>query len=236
MDDRPASHLAGPRRQTTRRCLASGQLLPKSQLLRLVVAPDGVLVPDVAGDLPGRGLWILPAADMIARAQKKKLFARAAKSSITVSDNLAAEAEALLLRRALDCISLAKRAGQLVAGFEKAKAWIQSDRAAVLLQACDGADEGKRKLRDLAKKRSVACLLDDLFERAALGRMVGRDEAVHIAIASGGLADRLLAEAARIRLLRGQTPQDLEAPQSLEETSGPDEGQSDSAQLRKVSE
>lgn len=224
------------RRQATRRCLASGRLLPKSTLLRLAVAPDGALVPDVAGDLPGRGLWILPTPDMIARAHKKKLFSRAAKASVSVSDNLAAEAEVLILQRALDCISLAKRAGQLVAGYEKVKAWIQSDRARVLLQARDGADEGKRKLRDLAERRSVASVLDDLFGRVELGKMVGRDEAVHIAIASGGLADRLLAEAERLRLLRGHSLPNVEDLGEANQGQSAYPGQSDSVQLRKVSE
>ena len=203
--------------------------------MRLAVGPDGVLVPDVAGDLPGRGLWITPTADMIARALKKNLFAKAAKASVAVSDELAAEAEALILRRALDCIGLAKRAGQLVAGFEKVRAWIQSDRAAVLVQASDGAADGKRKLQELIKRRPAVRLLDGLFSKAELGGILGREDAVHIAVASGGLADRLLAEAARLRLLRGLAPQGL-VESAVADAAGLDRSSSGRAQLREVSE
>ena len=218
-----------------RRCLASGRVLPRKALLRLAVAPDGALVPDVAGELPGRGLWITPARDLIERARKKNLFARAAKAPVKVSGDLEAKAEALMLRRSLECLGLARRAGQLVSGFEKVKASIKADKAAIIVQASDGAPEGKRKLRDLAAARAGIPSLENLFSKAELGAIVGREDAVHIAVASGGLADRFLAEAARLQSLRGlSAPSDEAAgnPGSI----NPDRGSSGSAQLRKVSE
>ncbi|MBM3540745.1 MAG: DUF448 domain-containing protein, partial [Alphaproteobacteria bacterium] len=41
-----------------RRCIVGGESLPKERLMRFVVGPGGVVCPDVAGALPGRGLWV----------------------------------------------------------------------------------------------------------------------------------------------------------------------------------
>ncbi|HLF58858.1 MAG TPA: DUF448 domain-containing protein, partial [Alphaproteobacteria bacterium] len=41
-----------------RRCLATGTLRPKAELVRFVLAPDGTVVPDINERLPGRGLWL----------------------------------------------------------------------------------------------------------------------------------------------------------------------------------
>ena len=42
-----------------RRCIVTGQVLPVEQLIRFVVGPDGVVVPDIEARLPGRGCSIL---------------------------------------------------------------------------------------------------------------------------------------------------------------------------------
>ncbi|HET6224250.1 MAG TPA: DUF448 domain-containing protein, partial [Dongiaceae bacterium] len=56
-----------------RRCLVTREVLPKTDLVRFVVGPDGVLVPDVAGRLPGRGLWVKAQRDVLAAAVAKRL-------------------------------------------------------------------------------------------------------------------------------------------------------------------
>jgi ribosomal protein L7Ae-like RNA K-turn-binding protein len=104
----------------------------------------------------------------------------------------------MLARRGLDLIGLARRAGQLVAGFDQVADWLRNGKAAVLLGARDGAADGRRKLRALARGLPVI----EAFDRRELGSAIGRDEAVHVAMAPGGLAERLLAEATRLRGFR----------------------------------
>ena len=41
-----------------RKCLATGEVQPKGGLVRFVMGPDGQVVPDVVGKLPGRGVWV----------------------------------------------------------------------------------------------------------------------------------------------------------------------------------
>ncbi|MGB9646666.1 MAG: DUF448 domain-containing protein, partial [Stellaceae bacterium] len=38
--------------------MATGEIVDRARLLRFVVGPGGEIVPDVAANLPGRGLWL----------------------------------------------------------------------------------------------------------------------------------------------------------------------------------
>ncbi len=186
-----------------RRCIATGRVQRRDQLLRFVVDPGGDLVADVAGKLPGRGLWITPQRDLIAKACRKGLFAKAARSQLRTSDDLAAKAEVLLRKRCLELLGLARRAGLAVAGFEKVRAWLERGKAAVLLEACDGAVGGREKLLALARAKAPEIAPVGLFCSDELARALGRDHCVHAALASGGMADRFLADAGRLAQLAG---------------------------------
>ncbi len=190
--------------RAVRRCIASGEVRPKEELIRFVAAPDGTVVPDLAERLPGRGLWLSPRRDVMARACARNLFARAAKTSLRVPDDLVDSVERLLSRRCLDLVGLAKRSGQAVSGYQRVAASLASGRAAMLLAAADAAEEGRRKLRALARARGSEVTVVELFTAAELGRAMGHDARVHVAVAPGGVAARLAKEIARLESLRGQ--------------------------------
>jgi uncharacterized protein len=174
---------------------------PKDQLLRFVVGPDGDLVPDLDERLPGRGLWLSGERDMVNTACGKGLFARAARQKVGLPEDLAGRVDSLIVRRCLDLIGLARRAGEVVAGFEKTKARLREGRGGVLLEASDGAADGRGKIRALAPDLAVV----DLFSAEDLGRALGRDNAVHGVIDRGRLADRLMRESDRLMAFRGST-------------------------------
>jgi hypothetical protein len=182
-----------------RRCLVTREVLPKTDLVRFVVGPDGVLVPDVAGRLPGRGLWVKAQRDVLAAAVAKRLFAKAAKQQVEMPADLVERTGALLAQRCLDLIGLARGAGQAVAGFEKVRDWLAAGRVGVLLAAADGAADGRRKLAALAQGIPLLAL----FSSVELSAALGRDNVVHAALAKGGLAERLNVEAGRLAGLRG---------------------------------
>lgn len=186
-----------------RRCLVTRVTLPKPALLRFVVAPDGSLTPDLAAKLPGRGLYVLPRRAVLAKAVDKNVFAKAACQPVTIGDGLADEIERQLARRCLDLLSLARRAGDAVAGFEKVRAWLQQGRAALVIEAIDGAEGGRGKLRGLMRGSAdtgqpVPQVLA-FADANTLGAAFGRDHVVHAALRSGGLADRLASEARRLQ-------------------------------------
>lgn len=162
--------------------------------MRFVLGPDGKVWPDVAGRLPGRGMWLSADRDVVNKAATRNLFARAARAPVRVDPGLADEVEALLAKRALDDLGLARRAGMVVTGYEKVRARLQSGAVAALVAAADGAPDGRRKLRQLAP--DLPCIA--AFTRDELGAALGRENVVHAAVAPGSLARRLLCDVGRL--------------------------------------
>ncbi len=194
-----------PERGAERRCLVTGEVLAKDRLLRFVVGPDGEIVPDPANRLPGRGLWLKPERAIIRRAQTRGLFARAAKAAVKVPDDLLERLEALERRRLLDLLGLARRAGALVAGFEKVKAAIAGGTVAVLVEAADAGPDGRGKLAALAVHRAPGALLCDGFTIAELSQALGREHAVHVAVLRSGIAERIKDAALRLTALAAES-------------------------------
>jgi uncharacterized protein len=187
-------------------------------MIRFVVGPDRALVPDLAATLPGRGIWLSARGDVLetARAQGGlgRAFARAARGPVTVPPDLPALLEVALVRRIGELLGLARRAGQAVAGFDKAREWLRTGRGRLILQASDGsAAERARFLSGVGDSVAVWAPLS----AAALGRVFGRDHVVHVAIAPGRLAERLAIEAERLGGLR-RIGDDV--PAAGEETGG----------------
>ncbi|MBI3446595.1 MAG: RNA-binding protein [Magnetospirillum sp.] len=182
-----------------RRCVVTGEVRPKSELLRFAVAPDGTIFPDLGHVLPGRGIWLSARRDVVNTAVTKRHFARAARRQVVVPEELADRIEALLVRRCLDALGLARRAGQAVCGFEKVCAEIRSGRAALVFGARDAARDGRGKVQGLRPDLAVI----ELFDGAELGTVFGRDAAVHVCVSPGKLARRLIEDAALLAGFRG---------------------------------
>jgi predicted RNA-binding protein YlxR (DUF448 family) len=186
--------------ETIRRCIATGETQPRAGLIRFVLSPDGVVTPDLAERLPGRGMWVAADRAALEIAIKKNPFSRAAKTQATIPDGLIELLEQLFLRRVIDLISLARRSGDAICGFEKTKGALISESAVVLLQAEDGSDSQKRKLRPPNGQNTyISCL-----KAAELGLAFGRDYVIHAALAGGGLTDTVKLEVARLVGIRGK--------------------------------
>lgn len=181
-----------------RRCIVTGESQPKGGLIRFGMGPEGQVVPDVLGRLPGRGMYVVADRAAIEKAAAKGLFARAARRPVVVPDALADLVEAQLLRRVTDLISMARKAGDAVTGYEKVKDWLVKGTARVLIQAADGSERGKSALRPPEGEGGfIGCLT-----AGELGLSFGRERAIHGALAAGGLTTRVVEEAARLAGVR----------------------------------
>ncbi len=180
-----------------RKCIATGEVQPKYGLIRFVVGPDNQIYPDILGKLPGRGIYVAADRAAIEQAVNKKLFTRAAKMQVTVQDDLVEEVEKQLARRVVDLISLQRKGGRAVAGYEKVKSWLQNEEAEVLIQATDGSERGKTKLSTPHYGQYIGWLTAD-----ELGLAFGRQTVIHGALASGGLTLRVVEEAQRLKGVR----------------------------------
>lgn len=191
------------RTEPERRCIATGESQPARGLIRFALSPDGAVAPDLSGNLPGRGAWVSASRSALNRAVKRRLFARAFRQPVQAAPELPDQVEVLLARRLIDLISLARKAGQAVTGAEKTRARITGGTAAVLLQASDGAADGRMKLARLAEAAGngdITCI--ECLTAAELGLAFGRDFAIHAALDSGGFAGRIRAEAKRLSGVR----------------------------------
>nr|WP_319248859.1 RNA-binding protein [uncultured Celeribacter sp.] len=183
--------------ETERRCIVTRETQPKRGLIRFVVSPDGLLVPDLAEKLPGRGIWISADRAVLEEAVQKRLFAKAARQNVTIPDGLVDLIETGLADRVVHLVSLARKAGGAVCGFEKVKSWLAEGRAMVLLQASDGSARGKGKLWTPEGGRWFGHLTS-----SELGLAFGRESVIHGALAGGGLSKRVVEEATRLMGVR----------------------------------
>ncbi|MFD3188860.1 RNA-binding protein [Sedimentitalea sp. HM32M-2] len=180
-----------------RKCIATGEVQPKHGLIRFVAGPDGQVVPDIRGKLPGRGVYVAAERAALDRAVAKKLFARGLKQSVQAQADLVDAVERQLARRVVDLISLARKSGHAVAGYEKVKTWLAKEEALILIQASDGSGRGKSKLSTPHFGHYIGWLTAD-----ELGMAFGRQTVIHAALASGGLTQRVVEEAQRLRGMR----------------------------------
>jgi len=198
-DALPPEDADEPERGPLRRCIVTRERLPKERMIRFVVGPDRVLIPDLAARLPGRGIWLSAHRDVLETARTRGAFSRAARGQVTVPPDLPAMLQDGLLRRIADCLGLARRAGQAVCGFVKTREWIAGGRAALVVQATDGSPEERARLLSGARTLPVVTVMSGEKLAAAFGR----DHVVHAALSRGALADRLVAESVRFAGLTG---------------------------------
>lgn len=201
-----------PRGVARRRCFVTRREADRAALVRFVLDPEGRVVPDLAGRLPGRGLWLSATRDVVNTAVGKGLFAKGFRKAAVAGPDLADAVERLLARRCLDCLGLARRGGAVFAGAEKVGAALAAGWVGALAVASDAAPDGRRRM--IAKAGhgvargaedgaagecdEVAMPVIETFSAAELGAALGRDHAVYVALRKGRLAARFVAEARRL--------------------------------------
>ncbi len=202
------------REDPERKCIATGESQPKAGLIRFCLDPEGQIVPDILGKLPGRGIYVSADRAAMALAARKGLFARAARQSVKVPDGLAELVEKLIGQRVVELLSMARKAGDAVTGYEKVKDWLLKGTATTLIQATDGSERGKTKLHAPEGKGGFIGILT----AGEIGLAFGRERAIHAALAAGGLRTRVVEEAAKLAGLRGQTGGDDGGETAMKDT------------------
>ena len=60
-----------------RKCLVSGESLPKKELLRIVRTPNGEVKVDITGKLNGKGAYLKKSMEALEICKKKNLLSKA---------------------------------------------------------------------------------------------------------------------------------------------------------------
>lgn len=189
-----------------RRDIVTGEVMPEEKLVRFVARPDGVVAPDVARKLPGRGLWVAADRESVQAAARKGLFSRAAKAKLTAPADLADQVDRLLFRRILDGLGLARRAGNLTFGFEKAASAIEAGKVAWMVEASDGAQDGRRKLLQSARRSPRPPRMLGIFSSDELSLALGLGNVIHLVFLAGRGADSWTQDVERISGFRPLLP------------------------------
>ncbi len=189
---------------TVRRCALSRAHRPRDDLIRFVLGPDGIVVPDLKEKLPGRGVWLTGANDIVAEAVKRNAFARALKTQAKASPDLADLVDRLLSEAALGAFALANKAGEVVFGHAKVAEALAKAPVLALVHArrrprtaAASSTEKPAPQGPDAPIAAIRCLGTD-----ELGLASGRANVIHAALIQGGAARRFLAAAQRLERYR----------------------------------
>lgn len=70
------------RRVPMRKCIASQEMFPKKELIRVVRTPDNEILIDPTGKKSGRGAYLCARPEYVDMAKKKKALDRALKTRV----------------------------------------------------------------------------------------------------------------------------------------------------------
>lgn len=71
-----------PKKIPMRQCVGCREMKPKRELIRVVRSPQGAISLDFRGKLPGRGAYVCPRAECLARAKKSRALERAFETAL----------------------------------------------------------------------------------------------------------------------------------------------------------
>lgn len=72
-----------PKKIPMRQCLGCREMKPKGELIRVVRAPEGDISLDFRGKKPGRGAYLCPDPNCLARARKGRAIERAFSAQVS---------------------------------------------------------------------------------------------------------------------------------------------------------
>ena len=84
-----------PKKIPMRQCTGCREHKPKRELIRVVRSPEGEVSLDFCGKSPGRGAYLCPSVDCLAKARKSKALERSLECQIPdeIYDRLSSEME-----------------------------------------------------------------------------------------------------------------------------------------------
>ena len=186
--------LAKATRRNARQCIVTRERDPAEGLIRFVRGPDGSVVPDIAGTLPGRGAWVTARHSLVQRAASRQMFSRALKAEAKGSPDLADRTGSLLRDRLVRSMPLLRKGGDLVAGAGKVDSMVRTGEAALVLHAEEAAPDGVRKIAQAIHaaevERGIETRSASVFTADELGLAFGGQRVIHAAIrrSGGGIA------------------------------------------------
>ncbi|MDD9911741.1 MAG: DUF448 domain-containing protein [Alphaproteobacteria bacterium] len=130
--------------QPHRKCLGTGESLPKRELLRFVKGPDNQVWFDLSGKADGRGAYTRPNRTALQRAMQKRGLSKYLNAQ--VPEDLEDRVTVQLTKQALQALGLAKKAGALVIGLEEVLKAQRSQFLVGVVLASDAGSHAQKKI------------------------------------------------------------------------------------------
>lgn len=195
-----------------RTCIVSRKQAEPDELIRFVVGPDGVVVPDLKRELPGRGCWVSADREHVEKAVSRKAFARAFKREVTTPPDLAETVDRLLARAVLGVLGLARKSGAVAMGAAKVDNAVRSGEALLVVHANDAAPDGIRKIaqarRVTARAGGPHIHAYKLFSQADLSLALGGTNVIHAAVLAKDAGRAVEKRMVALDRYRGGSPDD----------------------------
>ena len=187
------------KQEIARKCIVSGELLSKTQMLRFTATPEGDIVPDFKRKLGGKGIYVTNAKSLLNKAVAQNLFAKALKRKVRVASDIGVMVEHLLRAQALHALSLARKAGCLIWGLDKVLEAVKKQQVELLIEAGDKGSDGHDKVISHAGKLEIC----DLFNVDELDEELRRDNTAHLALLKGSAGAFAKEAIARLSAFEG---------------------------------
>ena len=185
--------------ETSRKCILSGEVKEKEDLLRFVLSPEGIVIPDFKKKLPGKAVYVSNSKEALSQVVAKKLFTKGFKQSAKADENLVELVESILKKKGLDSINLARKAGILVTGFEKVSEVLKKGKVAFVMEALGAGSDGHHRIVLLAKGLEIFVL----YSVEELDKALDRVNTVHIAFIKGDMAKMVHSDCKRLEAFLG---------------------------------
>jgi len=194
------------RSQPQRTCLGCRQVKDKSQLMRFVRSPDGEILSDLRGRLPGRGAYLCNSRACIETAVGKKQFDRTFRQACrpVTADQLVESIANELLAHMASLLGMARKSASFVSGGNAVQdALARKKPLAVIILARDISPQIGEKVRRKAEFQKV--VTTKLFDKLELGRILGRAERSVVGLPDGKLAEAFLDDLLRYQDISGES-------------------------------
>lgn len=191
-----------------RLCIATRCVRPVGELIRFVVGPDGVVVPDIKRRLPGRGVWMTARRFIVEEAVRRRAFGRGLKADVRASTDLPDRLDRLLEQSALDALSIAHKAGLSILGFTRVETAVRAAPVVALIRALGAGEGSGRRLAAALRDRTAKGKIVEAFTSAQLDLALGRLNVVHAALLAGRASETFLARWQFLEYFRADSPVD----------------------------
>ncbi len=184
-------------------CAITAEPLEKEWAIKLVMSPQGVVVPDLDDALPGKALWAVCKPSIWRELLKEEVLERLFGKEAVLLPNFEQRCITMMRQQALQWLALSKKAGKLIVGGQKVKVALNEGRVLLVFQAAGGS---KRELKNLLQGPYKSISVCDFFTTDELAGVLGQNHIGYLALLKGGLSEKVFRRCIQLVEIEQEAP------------------------------